>query len=204
MTPSASPKPPQETHSPERWLTDHGDYLFRYARKHFPQDDVAEELVQDTLVGALQAHKNFEGNASVRTWLTSILRHKIIDRIRRKQKNPIVQLSEPLADDLWPFNESGHILEGSPQNSPWQGTPDAILEQKQFMDTLRACIEKLPENLRIIFLLREFDDLSRQEICNKLELSSTNVGVLLHRARLSLRGCLQKNWLTLHEGGTTK
>ncbi len=196
MSASPSPKSPTSDLSPEQWLDEHGDYLFRYARKHFPQDDIAEELVQDTLLGALKAQKSFAGNSSVRTWLTSILRHKIIDRIRRKQKNPVVQLSEPLSDESWPFDASGHIISGAPQNAPWNGDPDSILKQKQFMETLRACVEKLPENLRIVFLLREFDGLSRQEICNELELSSTHAGVLLHRARLGLRGCLQKNWLS--------
>src|SRR5688500_10622854 len=79
----AQAKSPSQSPDPERWLDDHGDYLFKYAVFRLRDDIVAEDAVQETFLAALKAYENFEGRGSERTWLVGILKHKIIDHFRR-------------------------------------------------------------------------------------------------------------------------
>lgn len=169
--------------------------MLRYARKHFPDPLVAEEVVQEAFVAAVKAVSGFKGDSSPRTWLTSILRHKIIDRIRARTRDNSVSLDDCGERDLSRyFDEHDHWR---PETGPvqWASDPDSVLEQKQFLSVLDGCLGKLPTRFRDIFLLRELEGLSREEISESLTLTSTNVGVILHRARLALRDCMQTNWL---------
>lgn len=176
-------------------VEDHFDYLYNYAYRYFRSDDKAEDLVQDTFLAATEAISRFQGNSSPRTWLIGILRHKIMDKLRVKDREQPVDIQESSADlysslfneaEHW-FNETGPIY--------WGASPDTVLNQKQFLAALEECLSKLPSRVRQIFLLREMEDRDREEIGDGLGISSTNVGVILHRARLSLQNCLQQNWL---------
>lgn len=173
-------------------VDEHGDYLFRVALRHFPERHRAEELVQETFVAALEAASRFQGHASPRTWLTSILRHKIIDAIRRKvrEEPPRLEASESL--DQY-FERKAHWKPGA-EPQPWQTSPETLPSQKEFFGVLRNCLTTIPETQRQVFVLREIDELDPEEICNTMSLSATNVRVLLHRARLALRKCLEANW----------
>ncbi len=177
------------------WVEEHSDYLYRYALRYIRNESMAEDLLQETFLAALEGVEKFEGRSKPRTWLTGILRHKILDRVRKNFKEEKL-LTEPdkdseTLDKL--FNEQEHWLRDTGPMS-WSGDPDALLRQKQFLQALEHCLEKLPLRVRQIFLLRELDGLEREEISAELSLSSTNVGVILHRGRLALQHCLQSTW----------
>lgn len=192
---------PSASLSLEALVDEHFDYLYRYAYRYFRSEDKAEDLVQETFLAATEAFRRFEGKSSPRTWLTSILRHKIIDRLRVKDREELVDFEaierEPLTKL---FNEVEHWRN---ETAPlvWGSSPDKALKQKQFFKVLEQCLSKLPSKMRQIFLLRELDGCERDEISSQLELSGSNVGVILHRARLSLQHCLQTHWFLSAETG---
>jgi RNA polymerase sigma-70 factor (ECF subfamily) len=177
---------------PERWLEEHGNSMFNYAMLHLRDTALAEELVQESLVSALRTAGNFAGNASERSWLIAILKHKIIDHIRKVSRQR--KYSADLEDDAFVdrnFSDDGHF---SPPIKEWVGDPQRALQQKDFQKVLTHCIGGLPERLAQVFTLRELEELETEEICKLLEVSSTNLWVMLHRARLRLRKCLTANW----------
>lgn len=183
-----------------RLVEEHGDYLLRYALKHFRDQDACEDLIQDTFLAASRNCEQFRGGSTARTWLTSILRHKIIDRIRSNQVRQTVSLDglqEEGADFF--FNEAEHW---TPDAGPreWGTQADTLVEQRQFLAAVQSCLGKLPERFRQILVLREYDGLDREEICGVVGLTSTNVGVILHRARIQLRECLQRTWFASEAG----
>jgi len=185
----------QASSGPEQWLDAHGDYLFRYALIRVQNETSAEDLVQDTLLAALSAVSNRSGQSSERTWLTGILKHKIVDQFRRSwREQPLEDDSpghlpdEPGLDEL--FVEDEHWAD---KPSAW-GQPYRSLEQKQFYAVLESCIQRLSPRLAEIFVLKEFDEMSNEEICKELGVSATNVWVMLYRARVGLRHCLESKW----------
>jgi RNA polymerase sigma-70 factor (ECF subfamily) len=173
----------------------HRGYLLRVAVLQLRDNDVAEDVVQDTLLAALQGEGGFSGRSSLKTWLTGILKHKIVDVIRRKGREPVLASfdEECQIDDLDAlFDESGH-WENPPAD--W-GDPERALSQQQFFDVMQMCLEKLPPNTARVFMMREVMDLTSDEICKELSITSTNLWVILYRARIALRQCLEQNWFT--------
>lgn len=166
-------------------------YLLRYAAMELRNREAAEDCVQEALLAALSAPASYEGRSNLRTWLTGILKHKIVDAIRRQSRERLVEgPEEDLADLDAFFNETGHWTD-RPQ--PWDD-PDGALHQKQFLAALEACLAGLPARTAQVFMLREHLGLETAEICKELALTSTNCWVLLYRARMLLRECLEKNW----------
>jgi len=167
-------------------------YLLRYASLQLRDRASAEDAVQETLVAALAGEKGFAGRSNLRTWLTGILKHKIVDAIRRNSREAAFA-RDPAADldDLDPlFAADGHWAEPP---SAWSN-PDASLEQKQFFAALERCLAGLPAKTAQAFMMREHLGLDASEICKELGLTSTHYWVLLYRARVALRECLQANW----------
>jgi RNA polymerase sigma-70 factor, ECF subfamily len=178
----------------------HRGYLLRVAVLQLRDNDLAEDVVQDTLMAALQGAAGFSGRSSLKTWLTGILKHKIVDAIRKKGRGPIVSSldEECRVDDFDAlFDESGHW-----DNAPatW-GDPEAELSRNQFFDIVDFCLEKLPPNTARVFMMREVMELEGDEICKELSITSTNLWVILYRARVTLRQCLEQNWFAT--GGRT-
>jgi len=176
------------------WLNDHGDYLYRFALARLRDQHQAEDAVQETLLAAIKSN-SFDGNSSARTWLTGILKHKIID-LQRKQirEQPISDLvdldaSDTSMDDF--FDQKGHWLE-KPQTLDM---PENALEQKQFLGILSGCMDKLPAKLSAIFMMRDVHEIENENICKELEITATNAWVMLYRARMGLRKCLEMNWI---------
>ena len=161
-------------------------YLLRYARLQLRDAHAAEDAVQEALVAALAGEASFGGRSNLRTWLTGILKHKIVDAIRRMARDP-----EPVPDvaelDAL-FDETGHWSE-SP--AAW---PENSLEQKQFFSVLEECLEGLPAKTAQAFLMREHMGYETDEICKELAVTPTHCWVLLYLARMALRECLQTNW----------
>ena len=172
---------------------DHRGYLLRVAKLQLRDSDLAEDVVQDTLVAALQGADGFSGRSSLKTWLTGILKHKIVDAIRRKSREPLATPfdEESRLDDLDAlFDQEGH-WENPPAD--W-GDPESALSQQQFLDVLQRCLEQLPRNTALVFTMRELMELESEEICKELSITSTNLWVILYRARVALRHCLEQNW----------
>ena len=175
------------------WLTEHGDYLYRFALARLKDPHQAEDAVQETMLAAIKSN-SFDGDSSARTWLTGILKHKIID-LQRKQirEQPVSDLfdldaSDSSMDDF--FDKSGHWLD-KPQTLDM---PDNSLEQKQFLTVLDECLSKLPKKLKAVFMLRDVHELENENICKELNITATNAWVMLYRARMGLRKCLELNW----------
>ncbi len=172
------------------------DYLYRYAKRHFPSEDVAEDLVQEVFLAALQSADRFKGESTLRTWLVSILRHKIIDRIRRNSREILPYESEEAEKYLDTyFTKKGHWREEKGPR-PFSQNPEVSFSEKQFMEVLQDCLSKLPARLRHVFLLREMDGVEPEVICNELGLTPTNLRVMLHRGRILLRDCVGTKWLS--------
>lgn len=169
-------------------------YLLRFALYQLRDEALAEDAVQETLLAALQGGDSFSGQSSLKTWLTGVLKHKIADAQRRRSREPLLATpldEEDLSDFDGLFDKTGHW--GSDKPRRWQ-QPEAALEDQQFWQVYRQCAQRMPARSALVFTLREVQGLDIDEICQNLEISATNCSVLLYRARMSLRLCLEKNW----------
>lgn len=167
--------------------------LLRFAILQLRNEALAEDVVQEALMAVLEQPDRFAGQSSLRTYVTGIMKHKIIDVLRastrmRQFDLQADQSEEDVVDLL--FNASGHT-HGMPRQ--W-GDPDATLEQKDFFRVLEICLETLPAKTARIFMMREWLELETDEICKELNISASNAWVMLYRARVRLRECLDLNW----------
>jgi RNA polymerase sigma-70 factor (TIGR02943 family) len=172
----------------------HRRYLLRVARLQLRDGDLAEDVVQETFLAAVAGRAGFSGRSSIRTWLTGILKHKIIDAIRHKQRHPIV--AAPFDETLDADGLDGMFTDEGAWKTPpadW-GNPENALAQSEFMDVLARCLDKLPPATARVFTMREILELESDEICKELSITANNLWVILHRARMSLRQCLEQNW----------
>lgn len=182
---------------PAGWVDAHGDALFRYALIRVRDRSLAEDMVQEALLAAFQGRDSFSGRSSERTWLVGILKNKIADHFRRKAREGLRDESFLRENLGGPFDETGHW---SPGPAEWGGDPADLFRQADFLDQLRRCLSEIPEGQASAFTLREVDGVEPREICKILEVSETNLWVLLHRARMRLRACLEANWFGRHTG----
>jgi RNA polymerase sigma-70 factor (TIGR02943 family) len=186
---------------PAGWVDAHGDSLFRYALIRIRDRSLAEDLVQETLLAAFRGRESFSGRSSERTWLVGILKNKIADHFRRKAR-------EGSRDELFlrenlgagPFDGRGHWKNGP---ADWGTDPADRVRQADFLEQLRRCLSDLPASQASAFTLREIDGMTSGEICKILEISETNLWVILHRARMRLRACLETNWFGRKTGAAT-
>jgi RNA polymerase sigma-70 factor (ECF subfamily) len=171
-------------------------YLVRVARLQLRDPALAEDVVQDTLAAALAAQSGFTGKSSVKTWLTGILKHKIVDAIRRKQRDPVPASTLDEEGDLEDFDMLFKANGGwQAPPSDW-GDPEQTLSRQEFFDVMQMCLDKLPANTARVFMMREVMELSTEEICKELTITANNLWVILYRARVSLRECLEMNWFS--------
>jgi RNA polymerase sigma-70 factor (ECF subfamily) len=187
---------PQKISDPNTWVTQHGNYLFRYALMRLRNRDLAENLVQETFLAALIGKAGFSGRSSERTWMIGILKHKIIDHYRKDfREKPITDLQTHQTDEEQTIDSFYDAME-NPRKYPkdWMPEPEATLHSKEFWSTLQGCLGHLPAKTAHAFTLRELDDMDTSDICKELGITPTNLWVMLHRARLQLRECLERNW----------
>ena len=179
--------------SPHDWLKEHGDYLYRFALARLRDPHQAEDVVQETFLAAIKS-PSFAEQSAPRTWLTGILKHKIIDVMRKNVRETVVSdlvdESEDFSTDDF-FDAAGHWSE---KPLKWD-MPENALEQKQFLGVLQTCMGKLPAKAAQIFMLRDVQETDNEEICKELNITATNAWVMLYRARVTLRKCLEVNWL---------
>jgi RNA polymerase sigma-70 factor (ECF subfamily) len=167
--------------------------LLRFALLQLRNETLAEDVVQDALIAVLEKPDSFAGQSSLRTYVTGIMKHKIIDAMRASKRTRQFDTTEDQSEDEAIdalFQADGHTHH-MPRN--W-GSPDATLEQKDFFRILEICLEKLPANTARIFMMREWLELETEEICKELGISTSNAWVMLYRARIRLRECLDLNW----------
>ncbi len=180
--------------APELWVDTYGDSLYSYALYRTNDTELAKELVQETFVAALTARHGFKGKSKEKTWFISILKKKIADYIRRKYRDNAQSFDESTERaNSNHFDERGNWLE---KPSRWHNDPGSKVEQTEFMTALHLCLAGLPEKQSDAFSMREIDDHDQEDICKVLGISPTNYWVLLHRARLAIRSCLEKNWFS--------
>ncbi len=178
--------------NPETWVDHYGDYLYRFTISRVRDPSIAEDLVQETFLAALDSIKSFASRSSPKTWLTGILKHKIIDYFRRKAK-------EPSGDDI---ETSMQVLEGlfdakgqwKVEPVEWAANPQDLYEKQEFIKAINDCLSELSSRLASVFILREIIGETTEEICKVLDITATNCWVILYRARMYLRRCLEVGW----------
>ena len=171
-------------------------YLMRFALLQLRNQTAAEDVVQETLLAAVEGGSSFAGKSSIRTWLTGILKHKIIDQLRRQtREEPLIQGVDDTDRSEADVVDALFAADGHWNNAPssW-GNPDRTFENAQFWEVFEMCCRLMPARTARVFVMREVMDLTTTEICKELGITSTNCWVMLHRARLSLRECLEQKW----------
>jgi RNA polymerase sigma-70 factor (TIGR02943 family) len=175
--------------APEQWVDLYGDLMYRYALARVTDAGIAQDLVQEAFVAAIESHHRFKGQSSIKTWLIAILKRKVVDYYRKLGLRKRITDADLELEYL--FDSRG---QWRARPYPWEANPDAIYEQKEFLDVLYGCLAKLPERLAEIFMLREFEGLETRALCDQLNISESNCWVMLYRARMSLRGCMEEKW----------
>jgi RNA polymerase sigma-70 factor (TIGR02943 family) len=171
---------------PGDWVDEHGDYLYNYALGQLRDKNDAEDVVQETFLGALKARERFKGDASERTWLVSILRHKICDHLRLKCRERTVpnNPSEGRQDQwdesmLWIHEAAAECL-----------SPSRRLDLNDFRKSLETALDTLPPRIAQAFAMYEMDECASAEICSRMNISEGNLWTMVHRARKQLRQLL--------------
>jgi len=181
--------------SPDNWLTDYGDILYRFALVRVRSEVVAEDLVQETLLAGWVAYAKFSGQSTVRTWLIGILKHKIIDYFRKYKREVSSLNDEEMAEDVlaYQFDQQGN----------WQvnlvewGTPEHSLDDEQFWLVFNQCLSRLPQRMADLLILRAVDGLETKECCTLLGFETDNqLWVTLSRTRVKVRQCLETHWFS--------
>ncbi|MHC4226834.1 MAG: sigma-70 family RNA polymerase sigma factor [Planctomycetota bacterium] len=171
-----------------RLVNEHAETLYLYALMRVGKQELAEDIVQDTILAALQSWRTFAGDSSERTWLIGILRHKILDFFRQHRSRQDVD------DETWRtdyFDKSRHWKD---KMLSWKENPEVLAGNGEFWKVLQDCVRELSRVMARAFVMREMEGMSSEEVCKHLEISQTNLWVRLHRARLQLRRCLETNW----------
>jgi RNA polymerase sigma-70 factor (TIGR02943 family) len=178
----------------ELWVVKYSDSLYRYALSKTNDKALAEDLVQDVFLSAYQSLKSFRGESHVKTWLFSILKNKILDFYRkhfRQQTYNETKLNGYLDNNF--FDKKGTwILQNNPRH--WSDIDGHLLDDDDFREVLNACVHKLPEMWSIAIQFKYLKGKNANEICQELEISTSNYWQIIHRAKLHLRKCLELNW----------
>ena len=183
---------------PDRWVDEHGDYLFKYALVRLRDAAKAEDMVQETFLAALKGGKSFSGKSAEKTWLVGVMKNKIADYYRKTSRETSFTDLEFYQDE-----ESARFVSEGPRRGgwihelgpiEWDPAPGSNLDNQAFWETFLECASKLPKNINAAFCMREIDDIDSREICRILNISENNLWVMLHRARMALRRCLETNW----------
>jgi RNA polymerase sigma-70 factor (ECF subfamily) len=200
-TQSTADPQPESRPDPERWVDEHGDYLFHFALSRVRDASVAEDLVQETLLAGLRGMDRYQGRSTERTWLAGILRNKVLDHFRvAGRETNFTDLEFFTDEEERTFENQEYPDHWNPAHAPCEWTyAGSSLDREEFWKVFHQCSGKLPDRIGQVFLLREVDGISSEEICSMLQISPNNLWVMLHRARLALRRCLEIHWFKSSE-----
>jgi len=175
--------------NPEAWVDEYGDVLFGFALARVKDRETAEDIVQETFLAAVRARERFKGQSSEKTWLFGILKHKLVDHYRKNKSTVYVQdfIQDP--DSLEVFFNAKGSWQIRPEN--WRADPGKSQENREFLDHFYRCLSGLSQKTADVFAYREIEGLSTREICQRLGITSSNCWVILYRARMLLRRCLE-------------
>ncbi len=184
---------------PASWVDRYGDVLYRYALQRVRDAAAAEDLVQETFLAALSAKSEFQGQSAIQTWLIGILRHKIVDLFRRKSSREITAAEESIQALLEKyFTKQGKWRNGARTTVE---DPSAAGLQREFWEALQLCLDQLVPTLSRVFVLKEMEQMSSDEVCKVLEISSSNLWVRMYRARMLLRDCMDQKGMSPESSG---
>ena len=186
------PSEHQTSSDPAEWVDRYGDGLFRYAMLRVRDTQLAEDLVQETFLGALKGREGFQQGASEWTWLVAILKHRIISHLRKVGRQPVVGDGSQIEDVAEIFFDRRGLWKMGPRK--WAIDPEALCEQGEFWDVFHNCVSRLPPRVANAFCLREMDQLDSEKVCEVLGISANNLWTQIHRARMLMRRCLEHNW----------
>ncbi|MBU2939336.1 sigma-70 family RNA polymerase sigma factor [Lacinutrix sp. C3R15] len=182
---------PNHQIDPNKWIDLYSDYLFNYTISRVNDRDLAKDLVQDTFFAGLKSMKNFKGEASERTWLISILKRKVIDHYRKINSN------KGKAEVRMSYNSDseteGDWLEERVAD-PFDKTAEDTLENEELGDAIYSCLDKLPKKQATVFKMKTIEGIDTETICNELNITASNLWVIIHRARTTMASCMEKNW----------
>ncbi len=179
-----------ETINITQWVNDYTEELYSWAYFKTSSALTSEDLVQDTFLAAAEKLSSFNGNSSPKTWLFSILNHKIIDFYRKKSVNPVVLENDNISQFF--NNDDGWRTEKVPAD--WQDEEINLLDNEEFNAVLKKCLDALPEKWSMSVKLKYLTEKSGEDICQELGISTTNFWQIVHRAKLQLRNCIENNW----------
>lgn len=182
---------PEHSIDPNKWIDSYSDYLYNYTITRVSDREVAQDLVQDTFFAGLKSMKNFKGEASERTWLVSILKRKIIDHYRKINSNK--GKAEVRINYNSDAESEGDWLEERVAD-PFDKTAEDNLENTELGLAIHSCIEKLPEKQATIFKMKTLLGYETEAICNEMNITASNLWVIIHRARTAMAECLKQNW----------
>lgn len=182
---------------PRNWIRNYADYLYSYAITRINDQEQARDLVQETFLAALESLSRFEGKSTEKTWLTAILKNKIIDLYRKKssglQAKTEVLEEEQEQQDF--FDEKDGHWNQAHRPTEFAAPVETDLQHKEFERTLQACMKKLPNLWYAVFSMKHLEEESTEMICSSLKVTPANFWVIIHRSKLNLRACLQKYWI---------
>lgn len=179
--------------NPEAWAERYGDLLYRYVVSRLRDRELAEELVQQTFLAALANREQFTGSGSEKGWLMSILKRKMIDHLRSRSRTQTLNSDDGSAEPLDNFFDQRGRWRKNVRDTLLQ--PLDSIDREEFWPVFEKCMADLPGKQAGAFMLREVDDRNTEQICKDLDVSASNLWVLLHRARLRLANCMKKRWL---------
>jgi RNA polymerase sigma-70 factor (TIGR02943 family) len=184
----------KHTLHPDNWITNYSDALYKYTMMRVNDAGIAEDIVQETFLSAWRNKDNYKGEASEKNWLYTICKNKIIDHYRKKSTS-IIQYAEADATSSM-FDDVEHwTKEDAPKE--WGVNYNQTVEKKEFYSILEKCKSKLQQMQQSVFVMKYLEDLDTEEICKVLGITTSNYWVLIHRAKLGLRNCLEKNWVNV-------
>jgi RNA polymerase sigma-70 factor (ECF subfamily) len=188
---------PVEIANPREWIRNYADYLYRYAITRVNDQEQARDLVQETFLAALESLSRFEGKSTEKTWLTAILRNKIIDLYRKKSSglNSQTEIVAEEQEQYAFFDEQDGHWNKAHRPKEFAAPVENPLQHKEFERILQGCMKKLPNLWYAVFSMKHVDEESTELICSALKVTPANFWVIIHRAKLSLRACLQKYWI---------
>lgn len=176
-----------------QWVSDHADTLFRYCQRRLQQEELCKDLLQETFLAAWRTMDAYKGEASVKNWLFIILKSKMADHFRKAAVRQSMETAQREGDYPF-FDEDGHWRKGM-YPKQWTVELSDAVEAKEFQKILQSCCGRLKQLQHSAFLLKYVEGLDSEAICRELGLTAANYWVLLHRAKVQLRACLEKNWI---------